>query len=423
MAIRPPAKADVVVIGGGVIGVCAAYYLARQGTRVTIVERGEIAAGSSYGNAGLIVPSHAVPLAAPGVLWRGIKWMADPESPFYIKPRLDPALLSWLWKFRAHCTEAHVRRAVPLIRDLSAASLALYEELAAIPGFDFGFRQDGVLMVCCTEAGLAGGRHEAEMLESSGIKTRVLDGAAARALEPTLAPGVVGAVHFPGDAHVTPDRFVRGLARIAGELGVDVRTGTEVLGLETRGRRVIAVETTRGPLPCGEVVLAAGAWSPQIARALDLRLPIQAAKGYSVTYRQPPGGPRIPMLLVEARFAVTPMRAPGGDLLRLGGTLELAGLDLSISRRRVAAIVRGVRRYLTLDGDPSLVEIWRGLRPCTPDGLPFVGRPRAWDNVIVASGHAMIGVSLGPVTGQLVAQIAAGEKPLVDLTPLSPDRF
>ncbi len=413
----------VVVIGGGVVGVCAAYYLARAGAHVTLVERGEIAAGSSYGNAGLIVPSHAVPLAAPGVLWRGLTWMADPESPFYIKPRLDPALVSWLWKFRAHCTAAHVRHAVPVIRDLSHASLALFRELAAIPGFDFGFRQDGVLMVFRTEAGLAGGRHEAELLETAGITAKVLDGAAARDLEPALAPGVAGGVYFPDDAHVTPDRFVRGLARIVAEMGVAVRTGTEVLGFVTSGRRVVAVETTRGAIPCGEVVLAAGSWSPGIGRALALRLPIQPAKGYSVTYEQPAGGPRLPMLLAEARFAVTPMRAPAGDILRLGGTLELAGLDLSISRRRVEAIKRGARQYLALPGDLRLVEIWRGLRPCTPDGLPFVGRSRAWDNLIVATGHAMIGLSLGPVTGLLVAQLAAGENPLLDVVPLSPDRF
>lgn len=415
--------ARVVVIGGGVVGVCAAYDLARRGVAVTLVERGDIAAGSSYGNAGLIVPSHSVPLAAPGALWRGLKWMLNPESPFYIKPRLDPALISWLWRFGAACTAAHVRRAMPVIRDLSVASLALFKELAAIPDLDFGFRQDGLLMVFRTEAGLADGRHEAHMLAETGIVARVLDGPAARDLEPALSRDVAGVVHFPDDAHLTPDRFVRGLARVVEGMGVEVRTGTEVLGCVTSGRRVIALETTRGTLPCGEVVLAAGSWSPEIGRALGLSLPIQPAKGYSVTYEMPRNGPRIPMLLGEARCGVTPMRTPGGQILRFAGTLELAGLDLSINRRRVEAIRRAAPQYLVWDQEPPLIEIWRGLRPCTPDGLPFIGRPRAWDNVILATGHAMIGVSLGPVTGKLVAQLVARERPMLDLAPLDPDRF
>lgn len=413
----------VVVVGGGVIGVCAAYYLARAGAAVTLVERGDIAAGCSYGNAGLVVPSHAVPLAAPGVLWRGLRWLADPESPFWIRPRLDPALLSWLWRFQRHCTEAHVRRAMPVIRDLSQASLALYEELARLPGLDFGFRRDGLLTVFRSPAGLEGGRHEAERLESVGIAAKLLDATAACALEPALAPGVAGGLHFPDDAHLTPDRFVRGLARVVEGLGVHVRTQTEALGFTRAGRRITAVETTRGALGCDEVVLAAGAWSPGLGRALGLALPIEAAKGYSVTYEAPADGPRMPLLAAEARFAVTPMRTETGATLRLGGTLELAGLDLSIDRRRVDAIRQAARSYLRLPEEPPLVEIWRGLRPCTPDGLPLVGRPRAWDNLVLAAGHAMIGMSLGPVTGHLVAAVVAGERPGLDPSPLDPDRF
>jgi D-amino-acid dehydrogenase len=413
----------VVVVGGGVIGVCAAYYLARTGASVTLVERGEIAAGASYGNAGLVVPSHSVPLAAPGVLWRGLRWMANPESPFYIRPRADRDLLAWLWRFRTHCTPAHVERAMPVIRDLSRESLTLFQELAAIPGLGFGFRHDGLLSVYRTEAGLSDGRHEAELLASRGIVAKVLDARAARDLEPSLRDGVAGAVHFPDDAHLTPDRFVRGLARVAHDMGVDVRTGTEVLGFTRAGRRVTGVETTRGSIGCDEVVLAAGPWSAPVGRDLGLSLPLQAAKGYSVTYEMPPGGPRMPMLLGEARCAVTPMETPDGAVLRFAGTLELAGLDLSIARRRVRAIERAAREYVRFEQEPRLVEIWRGLRPCTPDGLPFIGRPRALDNVIVATGHAMLGVSLGPVTGTLVAEVVAGQPPMLDLAPLDPDRF
>jgi D-amino-acid dehydrogenase len=409
----------IIVVGGGVVGVCAAYYLVRRGLPVALVEKGDIAAGSSYGNAGLIVPSHSVPLAAPGVLRQGLRWMLDPESPFYIRPRPSRELGRWLFRFARACTESHVRRALPVIRDLSRMSLDLYRELAALPGLEFGFRQDGALAVYRTAAGLEHGRHEAALLEAAGIGAQVLDGAGARALEPALRRDLAGAVHFPGDAHVTPDRFVRGLAREAEGLGARLLTGTEVLGFTRRGGRIAAVETTRGDLAAEQVVLAAGSWSAGLARGLGLDLPIQPAKGYSVTCDRPASGPRMPLLLGEARVAVTPM----GDALRFAGTLELAGLDLAIDRRRVAAIRRAVPQYLAGDAGSTVREIWRGLRPCSPDGLPYIGRPARCDNLIVATGHAMIGVSLGPVTGALVAQLAAGEPPMLDLSLLGPGRF
>jgi D-amino-acid dehydrogenase len=408
----------VVVIGAGVVGVCSAYYLARAGARVTLVDQGDVAAGSSYGNAGLVVPSHSIPLAAPGVWWRGLKWMGDPESPFYIRPRPDPALARWLWRFRRACTAAHVQRALPLLRDLHYASLALFRELAGADGLDFGFRQEGVLGLYRTPAGLAEGVHEAERLESAGLPARVLDGVAARALEPAVAPDVLGAVLFPDDARLVPDRFVRGLAGVAVSLGVRLRTGTEVLGFRTAGGRIVAVETTRGDLVPDEVVLAAGAWSPGLGRSLGLALPVEPAKGYSVTFAHPPTPPRRPLLCGEARVAVTPM----DDTLRFAGTLELAGLDLSIDRRRVAALVRGASRYLATP--PTEVrEVWRGLRPCTPDGLPIVGRPARPANLVVATGHAMIGVSLGPITGQIVAGLAQGRPPGLEIALLRPQRF
>lgn len=412
-------RGSVLVIGGGVIGVCSAYFLARDGFDVTLVDKDDVCAGSSYGNAGLIVPSHSVPLAAPGVLWQGLKWMLDPESPFYIKPRLDRDLLAWLWRFRGACSAERVARAIPVLRGLHYASLGLYRELAALDGAGGGFEQRGVLAVFRTARGYDDALHEARLLESHGLPCKPLDGAAAQALEPALAPDVAGALLFPDDAHLVPAAFVTGLARVAESLGVRVRRATEVLGFETAGRRIRAVDTTRGRIEADQVVLAAGSWSPGLARPLGLALPIQAAKGYSLTFARPPHGPALPLLLGEARFAVTPM----GETLRFAGTLELAGLDLSINRRRVAAIARGAARYLRDVDGLRLLEIWRGLRPCTPDGLPVIGRAARYENLVLATGHAMIGVSLGPVTGKLVAQVAAGAPPLCDLGLLSPARF
>jgi D-amino-acid dehydrogenase len=412
-------RADVLVIGGGFAGVCSAHYLARRGKTVTLVERGDIASGCSSGNAGLIVPSHSLPMAAPGALARGFKWMFDPESPFYIKPRLSPALFSWLWKFRAACTEERARRSMAVLRDLHRASLALYDELAKLDGLAFGYAREGLLLLYRTDHGLEEGLQEAKLLGEAGIGSKTLSPSEVTTRVPHARSGLAGGILFPGDAHLDPASFVRGLAACCEAGGVQLRCGVEVLGFETSGRKITSVRTSRGDVAADQFVLATGSWSPSVARGLGLKIPIQPAKGYSITLRRPESCPPLPLLLMESKVAVTPLC----DRMRLAGTMELAGLDLSINERRVEAIRRGAREYLDgLDGMES-GEVWRGLRPCTPDGLPILGRSRAFENLILATGHAMVGVSLGPVTGSLVAQMACGVKPDIDLAALSPERF
>lgn len=410
---------DVLVVGAGVVGVCSAWYLADAGHSVAVVDAGGIAAGCSHGNCGLIVPSHSIPMAAPGMIARGLRWMFNPESPFYIKFRFERALFSWLWKFRAACREERVRAAIPILRDLHRSSAALYDALAREPGMDCAYGREGLLAVYRTAVGMDHGTEEARLLGEFGQPVKTLDGEAARALVPSLRPGVVGAIHFPEDAHIDPGAFVRGLARRCEERGVRFLTETPVTGFERRGRTVTAVRTSMGDFHPRTIVLAAGSWSPGVARDLELRLPIQPAKGYSITLRAPAVHPRIPMLLMEARVGVTPL----GSTLRLGGTLELAGMDLSINERRIGAIRRGASDYLEGTDDLEVLETWRGLRPCTPDGLPIVGRPKTLDNVVLATGHAMIGLSLGPVTGKIVADLVAGKTPDYDLKLLDPARF
>lgn len=413
------APADVLVIGGGVIGTCAAYYLRARGRQVTLLERGEIAAGSSYGNAGLIVPSHSVPLATPGALASGLRWMLDPESPFYIKPRPDLPLLRWLLRFMAACRPGRVRQALPVLRDLTTASAARYAELAALDGLRFGYEPNGSLYVFKTPRGFRHAKEEAHLLAAASIESEALEGEEACHLEPSLRPDLAGALFFPGDAHLNPAEFVRGLARWIEQRGVCIQTGTEVLGFETAGRRVTNIKTTRGDFSADHVVLAAGSWSPGLAHGLRLRLPIQPAKGYSVTIPRPAASPVIPLLLGEARVGITPL----GERLRFAGTLEMAGLDLSVNQRRVAAILRSAQAYVTGLDRMEPGEVWSGLRPCTPDGLPIIGPAPSLDNLVVAAGHATIGMTLGPITGELVAQIVCGETPTFDLHPLRPERF
>ena len=414
-------KTDVLIIGGGAVGVCAAYYLHESGRSVTLVDRGEIGSGASHGNMGLVVPSHSVPLAAPGVVAQGLKWMLRPDSPFYIKPRLDPALIRWLWAFRKASSEGRMRRAIPLIRDMSLQSLSLFDELDRLEGVEFDYHRRGVLALYRTPEGMEEGEEESDLLSSYGLQIDELTPDGLAEALPGLEPNALGGLHFRQDAHLTPGKFVRGLAAYLERQGVDVRPGAEVTGFTKEKGRITVVHTTRGDVAAGEVVLTVGSWSAALGRLAGVALPIQPAKGYSVTIRRPSGWPEQPFMLSESRVAVTPM----GDTLRIGGTLELAGMDLTINRRRVAAILDAVSRYLpSFDiGAHEIVETWCGLRPCTPDGLPFLGRAPGISNLIVAAGHAMIGVSLGPVTGKLVRQVVAGERTDIDLDLLAVDRF
>ncbi len=412
-------KPDVLILGAGVIGVCVAYFLSEKGYRPLVIDKDDVCAGSSYGNAGLIVPSHVTPLATPGVLRQAAQWLLDAESPLYIKPRLDLSLLDWTVRFLAAANESTVHRTIPILLELNRASLDLYQQLTVDPGVDCGFQRRGGLFLFNNRQEFAKAIAEIEGLRRYNIDSAILDAAAVQTMMPAASPAVVGGIYHPEDAHLIPDRFVLGLMQRARGLGAQLQSNTEVLGFETSNRRITRVLTTRGAFHPEQVVLATGAWSPNLARQLGFNLPIQPAKGYSITVERPEGFPELPLHFVESKVVLTPM----GDRLRFAGTLELAGLDLSINARRVNAIRKAVRRYLTIDPDQGLVEIWRGLRPLAPDSRPIIGRSPRLDNLVLATGHGMVGVSLGPITGKLVAQVVSGDRPDFDLTPLHPDRF
>jgi D-amino-acid dehydrogenase len=410
----------VIVIGGGIIGLCTAYYALQRGNRVTLVERlPRERDGCSFGNAGMVVPSHFIPLASPGIVGTALKWMWNPESPLYIKPRIDPALLAWAWKFIRASNRDHVRRAAPLIRDLSFASRACFEELA--DKLDFGLAKRGLLMLCKTQHGLDDEAKTAAFANELGVPAEVLDARATAALDPGVRMDVAGSVYFPKDCHLSPGRLMGALHDDLERAGATFLHGTEVTGWRMSRRNVEAVRTSRGELAADDYVLCGGAWSPAVARDLRARLPMQAGKGYSLTLPAPRRLPSICSIFTEARVAVTPM----SGTLRFGGTMEIAGLDERINPRRVQGIIKSVPRYFPdfAPADFEGIRPWVGLRPCSPDGLPYVGRFAAYDNLSVASGHAMMGLSLGPITGRVMAEILSGEKPSFDLALLSPDRY
>lgn len=412
----------VVVVGAGVVGLFSALHALRRGFDVTIVDRdADGHRGCSYGNAGMIVPSHFVPLAAPGMVRLGLRWMMDPASPFHVKPRLSADFASWAWRFFRSSTDAHVQRAAPLLRDLAMASRACYEALAAESGEGFGLSRKGMLLVCRTAHALDEESRVAEHARSLGIPADALDARGAVAFDPLLRDDIAGAIRYPMDGHLDPDRLMRWLkTRVVAE-GARVLRDTEVTGFSSDGATLRAAKTKAGDIDGDAFVLSSGVWSPALARSLALSIPIEAGKGYSVTVQKPKAFGSHCAILSEARVAVTPM----GDRLRVGGTMQLAGLDTRIDERRVRALVDALPRYFKgIDRDAlASATPWAGLRPCTPDGLPYLGRTRRYANLVIAAGHAMMGVSLGAVTGRTVGQLLAGEPPPFDMALLSPDRF
>lgn len=434
----------VVIIGSGVIGLCTAYYCTRRGFNVTVVERKAAKRdGCSFGNAGMIVPSHFIPLAAPGMVALGLKWMWNPASPFYIKPRLDADLLDWAHKFWRAATAEHVRRSAPLIRDLSLASRVCFEEFADefgrrrkevennsnltnparhLGGYDFGLVKKGLLMLCKSEHALHEEAKMAEQARTLGIPADVLDARQTAALDPGARLDIAGAVHFPMDCHLVPERFTAALQAQVENLGAKFIWERDVLGAKHEGNRVRALQLSGGEeMEADEFVLCCGSWSGEFARKLELRIPMQAGKGYSLTLLKPRQLPQICSICTEARVAVTPM----DGALRVGGTMEIAGLNEDTNPVRVRGIIDSFCRYFpdfrTQDFDG--IQPWRGLRPCSPDGLPYIGRTARFDNLSLATGHGMMGLSLGPVTGKLIAEILSGEKPKTDISMVSPDRY
>ena len=412
----------VVIIGGGVIGLSTALHCARKGHKVTVLDRNPARRdGCSFGNAGMVVPSHFIPLAAPGMVKLGLKWMWNPESPFYIKPRLSGELFDWCFKFWQAATPAHVERSAPLLRDLSFASRELFEELAAETQNEISLVARGLIMLCKTQHGLDDEARFAAQAVKLGVPAQVLSPQELAKLDPGVTMDVAGGVYFPKDAHLTPEHYLATLMRLAQNLGVDFRWQTEVSGVEIQGRKLVAVQTEFGKITADEIVLCGGSWSPLLARQLGLKIPIQAGKGYSLTVKQPRELPQLCSIFTEARMAVTPM----GSTLRFGGTMEVAGLNEDINPVRVQGIIKAVAKYFPKfsPADFAGIQPWRGLRPCSPDGMPYLGRTQKFANLTLATGHAMMGMSLSPITGKLVSEIISGEKPSFDLNLLSPDRY
>ena len=413
--------ADVVIIGGGIVGLSSAYYLHKKGYKVIILDKGDLDDNCSYGNAGMIVPSHFVPLASPGMIQQGIRWMFNSKSPFYVKPSLNANLIGWGLKFLKNANAKHVEQSAIPLRDLSLLSKQLYQNLAKEPNFEFELKNNGILAFYKTEKAAEEESHLVKKALALGLDMAILNPAECNALQPELKLDILGAVHYRCDSHLYPQKLMDSLLRYLKLNGVKIERNHEVTKIEWSGNQINYVFAGQKSWRADHYVLAAGSWSPEISKMANLNVPIMPGKGYSFMEPEPAQRMQIPALLCEARVSLTPMNGS----IRYGGTMELDKINQNINKQRVLGIVESIPKYFP-DLKPAIPDtdkIWYGFRPCSPDGLPYIGFNHKAKNLIIATGHGMMGLSLGPATGALVSELIDGEKTSIDIAAFSPSRF
>jgi D-amino-acid dehydrogenase len=397
----------VSIVGGGIIGLCSAYYLSKEGYQVTVFDSSDLSDGCSYGNAGMIVPSHIIPLAQPGMIAQGIKWMFDSQSPFYVKPRLSKSLIQWGLQFYKYSTPKHVNDSMPALRDLGLFSKDLFKDLSK-ESDSFFYEEKGLLMLFKTEKMAEDIDHEGKLAAKLGLKVDFLSKEEAMKLEIGTRIDVIGGVHYKSDAHVYPQKLIAFLKSELAKAKVIIQANTVVMDFVIEHGKVTEIVTNKGNFFTDEVVLASGAWSPGVAKKLGTTISILPGKGYSFTLKDKAEKPSIPSILCEGKVAVTPMN----NDIRFGGTMEITHTgDTRINQNRLQGIVNTVNSFypdLKIER-PKEEDTWFGFRPCTPSGMPIIARDKKIDNVVLATGHAMMGLSLAPATGKLVTQIIAGQ--------------
>lgn len=418
-SLLEPIKADVLIIGAGVIGLAAAYELSRAGAKVVVIDKFEPGFGCSYGNAGWITPCFAMPLPMPGMLLKSLRWLSDPESPLYIKPELSPTLIRWLIRFMMSMNEKQMLSSVEALTTLSKHSLDLYKELSNKTDKPFSFQQQGLLMVAQSSDGLNYAKKEMELVARHGIPGQFMSEDEARHFEPSITKRIKGGVFFNEEAHAEPLAVTQTLAHEAKKLGAQIISKTEVIDFQKRENGILAARTTRGIFQADQFVLATGAWSQRMGQTLDIRIPILGGKGYAIITDTLAPNPQRPLMLVEKKVAVTPR----DGTLRLAGTLELVNQDETFTTRRVEAIVRGAREFMNVPETIKYHEIWRGLRPCSPDGVPIIGRTKKYPNLLIATGHQMLGLQTATGSGKLIADLVLNRGTDVNPAPFRADRF
>jgi D-amino-acid dehydrogenase len=415
--------AHIVVIGGGIVGLSSAFYLRKTGHNVTIIDKTDITNNCSYGNAGYICPSHFVPLASPGIVKQGLRWMLNSSSPFYIQPRLNWGLIDWGLKFIKSATPQQVENAAIPLRDIAILSKKMYEEWISEEGLDLAYEQKGLLEIFQTEAKKEHAKHLVEKAQELGLTdTIMLSYDELQAMEPQTKIDAMGAVYFKCDAHAYPQKLMQAIIGKLKQLGVQFRLNEEVIGFEKQGKNIRDVITNKQKYSCDEVVIASGSWSRELTKKLDINIPLVGGRGYSVTLENSEHKLNYPAVLMEGRAALTPM---DGNKIRFGGTMEITNTNTPPRINRVEGLLKAVQKFYPSFKieTPPIEKVWYGFRPCSADGLPYIGKTSKYHNLTIATGHAMVGFSLGAGTGKLVSEIVNNQPSSMDISAFKVQRW
>jgi len=410
-----------IIIGGGVIGLFSAYYLKKSGWDVEVLDKGDLTDNCSYGNAGYISPSHFVPLASPGMVGQGIRWMFNNKSPFYVKPALNPDLISWGLKFARNCTQKHVDRSAWALRDAMVLSNQLYHQFEKDSGIDFCLEDKGIFVLFKTEKVAEHERHLVEKATNLGLDAQFLTADETRAMQPDIEMDILGSVLYRCDSHIYPNMLMKGLIKHLEQMGVKLRRKEEVTAIHHENNKITGLTAGGNEYTGDAYLLAGGSWSPAVAKLAGLKLPLMPGKGYSFMIHKPVKKMTIPAILAEARVAITPMNGS----IRFGGTMEVRKINKEVSMNRVEGIVEAVPKYFPEFKMPlpDPKDVWFGFRPVSPDGLPYIGLSNKYKNLGIATGHAMIGLTMATATGKLMAEAFNGDKPTMDTGIFSVGRF
>ena len=408
-----------VIVGAGIIGLCSAYYLQQSGWEVELIEKNDGTDNCSFGNAGFIVPSHFTPLASPGIVAQGIRWMFDSKSPFYVKPSLNWPLIQWGYLFLRKANRRNVEHAATYLRDLNLLSHSLYKKMSV--SYDFSLEEKGIINYFKTQKT---GEEEHELAlkaRTLGLDAETLTVEQVKLLEPGLELDILGAVHYRCDAHLYPPKLMDQLKRHIISHGGHIHFGCRVTGMEIQRGEIKKLFTTEREYTADVFVIAGGAWLPELTKMAGINIPLIPGKGYSITEKNPAIKLNIPAILCEARVAITPMNG----YMRYGGTMEIAPINNTVNINRVKGILSSIPKYfpgMQIDL-PLTKNIWWGFRPCSPDGMPYIGFSKQIKNMMIAGGHAMMGLSLGPATGKVVSEMCNQQTPSVRTDAFNPERL
>jgi len=410
----------VIVIGGGVIGLACAHYLSADGWDVTVIDRGRIGGGCSHANCGYVCPSHVLPLTEPAAIRLAAKSLLNPNAPFRVKPQFRPAHWNWMLQSARRCNERQLPAAGTHLKSILDSSISEYQGLMRQERLDCEWKENGLLYVLRSEEGMREfAKGDQFMADHFGVQADRVPAAGLQQLDPTLRDDLAGGFHYRMDASLRPDRLVSSWQSTLARKGVRFIEQCVLQSLQVGPAGIQQITTSVGDMRADQFVFALGAWSPLFAKMLRCRLPIQPGKGYSVTFQRPETSPRYPMLFPEHKVGVSPFE----NGFRLGSMMEFAGYDESIPRRRIDQLRHSAEPYLRIPIPETEQETWYGWRPMTWDSLPIIGGVPKMENAYLATGHNMIGVSLAPATGRLVAELVGGRVPHLDPEPYSPSRF